>query len=106
MVSPVVYAGLVAGGSSSETVETFFSYGVIETNWEMGRDVWRTAGSRYGSYSRDRERKPADSGPRRILADFLIGAHALHMGGVLLTTDSRIFSAYFSEARIVAPGEV
>lgn len=103
-VSPAVYAELVAGGRSSETVERFFSDGSIEVDWEMGREVWHTAGSRYGSYARDRRQRFTHAGPRRILADFLVGAHALHMGGgVLLTTDSRIFGVYFSEVRIVAP---
>ena len=102
--SPAVYAELVAGGRSPETLDKFFLDGGIEVGWEMGREVWHTAGSRYGSYARDRRRQPAGSGPRRILADFLIGAHALHMGGgVLLTTDSRIFGIYFPEVRIVAP---
>ena len=69
----------------------------------MGREVWHTAGSRYGSYALDRRRRSSAPGPRRILADFLIGAHALHMGGgVLLTTDSRIFGVYFLETRLVA----
>lgn len=105
-VSPVVYAELVAGGRSPETVETFFSAQGIEVDWEMGKDVWHTAGTRYGFYARDRKRLSADTGPRRILADFLVGAHASQMGGgVLLTTDSGIFGAYFSEVRLVAPEE-
>ncbi len=103
-VSPVVYAELVADGRSPETVERFFSDGSIEVNWGMGREVWHTAGTRYGSYARDLRRQSPDLGPRRILADFLVGAHALHMGGgVVVTTDPRVFGVYFSEVRIVAP---
>jgi predicted nucleic acid-binding protein len=61
-------------------------------------------GSRYGSYARDRKRLDDDAGPRRIPADFLIGAHALHVGGrTLLTTDTRIFANRFPELRIIAP---
>ncbi|MBA3472170.1 MAG: type II toxin-antitoxin system VapC family toxin [Rubrobacter sp.] len=105
-VSPAVYAELVAGERSPEMVEAFFSEKGIEVDWEIGREVWRTAGSRYGSYARDRKRRD-DARPRRILADFLVGAHALHLGGrTLLTTDTRIFANRFPELRIVAPEEL
>lgn len=103
-VSPAVYAELVAGERSPEAVEVFFSEKGIEVDWEISREVWRTAGSRYGSYARDRKRRDDGAGPRRILADFLVGAHALHLGGrTLLTTDTRIFANRFPELRIVAP---
>lgn len=103
-VSPAVYAELVAGGRSAEAVREFFSAKDIEVDWDLGEEVWRTAGSRYGSYARDRRRRPDDSGPRRILADFLVGAHALHLGGgALLTADERIFASYFPELRLIAP---
>jgi predicted nucleic acid-binding protein len=84
-------------------VEAFFSEKGIEIDWEIGMEVRRTAGSRYGSYARDRKRRDV-AGPRRILADFLVGAHALHLGGrILLTTDTRIFADRVPELRIVAP---
>lgn len=102
-VSPAVYAELV-DGRQPEMVETFFSEKGIGVSWEIGRDVWRAAGIRYGAYAHDRRRQGAAPGPRRILADFLVGAHALHLGGkTLLTTDTRIFANYFPELRIVAP---
>lgn len=102
-VSPAVYAELVAG-RQPEIVETFFSEKGIEVSWEIGKGVWRTAGTRYGAYASDRRQQGADPGPRRILADFLVGAHALHLGGkTLLTTDTRVFATYFPELRLVAP---
>lgn len=108
-VSPAVYAELVAGGCSPAQVETFLSDKGIEVDWNLGQDVWRMADSRYGSYARDRrsrKRRAGDPGPRRILADFLVGAHALLLGGrILLTTDTRIFSNYFPELRLLAPGD-
>jgi predicted nucleic acid-binding protein len=106
VVSPAVYAELVAGRRSPEMLEGFLSDKGIEVSWELGKEVWRTAGSRYGSYARDRKRegRVPDPGPRRILADFLVGAHALHLGGeALLTTDTGLFATYFPELRILAP---
>lgn len=104
VVSPVVYAELVAG-RSPEAVGDFFSEKDIEVDWRLGREVWRTAGSRYGAYAGVRRRQRGDVGPRRILADFLIGAHALHLAHGFLTSDTRIYGTYFPELRLVSPEE-
>lgn len=107
VISPAVYAELVAGREAGG-IETFLSDKSIEVSWELGKDVWCTAGSRYGAYARSRKRqgdgRNAVPGPRRILADFLIGAHALYLGDkTLLTTDTKIFTNYFPELRVIAP---
>jgi predicted nucleic acid-binding protein len=109
-VVPVVYAELVAGGRPPVRVETFFSEKGIEVDWEIGEQEWRAAGSRYGSYARDRSDRSdrrcqsGDPGPRRILADFLVGAHALYLGGLtLLSTAKEIFTSYLPELRSIAP---
>lgn len=102
MVSAAVYAELAAGRSHA-IVDDFFSAKGIEVDWHHAAEVWREAGTRYGEYARDRRRQGGDPGPRRILADFLIGAHALHMTGALLTSDTRIFASYFPELRIISP---
>lgn len=101
-VSPAVYAELVAG-RTMEAVDDFFFDKGVEVDWEMDRELWRTAGSRHGAYARDRRRRRGGSAPRRILADFLIGAHALHLTRALLTADTRIYSTYFPELEIVVP---
>jgi predicted nucleic acid-binding protein len=103
-VSPAVYAELAAG-RSHDVVDEFFSAKGIEVDWQLGARVWREAGTRYGRYARDRRRQRGDAGPRRILADFLIGAHALQAADALLTSDLRIFASYFPELRIVSPAD-
>jgi predicted nucleic acid-binding protein len=105
VVSPAVFAELVAGNRSPEEVARFFEEKNIAVHWDLNEEVWREAGLRYAAYARDR-RKRSGAGPRRILADFLIGAHALLMaGGNLLTSDTRIFASYFPELRISSPAE-
>lgn len=103
-VSPVVYAELAAGRDYA-AVDGFFSAKEIGVDWDQGMEVWREAGIRYGRYARDRRRQRGDTGPRRILADFLIGAHALHKADALLTSDTKIFASYFPELRVISPTE-
>ncbi|QYJ15188.1 hypothetical protein Rxycam_01003 [Rubrobacter xylanophilus DSM 9941] len=101
-VSPPVYAELAAG-RSHEDVDEFFSAKSIEVDWHLEAEIWREAGTRFGKYARDRRRQRRDAGPRRILADFLIGAHALHLADALLTSDTGIFATYFPDLRVISP---
>ena len=102
VVSPVVYAELVAG-RSSEAVGTFLHEKRIEVDWDPGREVWLTAGSRHEEYAHARRRRPGDSGPRRILADFVIGAHALHRTAALLTLDRGVYATAFPDLDLFTP---
>jgi hypothetical protein len=40
----------------------------------------------------------------RVVADFLVGAHALHQAEALLTRDRGFYRRYFKRLRIVEPG--
>jgi predicted nucleic acid-binding protein len=63
-------------------------------DWNLTEPVWRLAGRAFEQYVACRRRQ-RDSGPRRILADFLIGAHAIEEGFRLLTLDDRLYRAAF-----------
>ena len=95
VVSPAVYAELVAGWGP-EVVNCLLSDKGIDVDWNLGPEEWRMAGTCYGAYARDRRRQRGDRGPRRILVEFLIGAHALHLAHAPLTSDTRIYGTYFS----------
>src|SRR3984893_2389382 len=71
-----VFAELIAHLGRSEALP-FGSFGetVFGFYWELPEQIWRLAGRAFQSYA-ERRRKQRDAGARRILADFLIGAHA------------------------------
>jgi predicted nucleic acid-binding protein len=101
VICGVVYAELLgAPGRTEAFIDRFCEETGMAVEWELGEKVWRVAGTTFQSYSA-RRRKQKDAGPRRILADFLIGAHALVSGYKLLTLDGRMYEAAFPRLGIV-----
>ncbi len=95
VVAAPVFAELIAAPSRSEGfVSSFLEDTGIAIDWDLGEPVWRSAGRAFQSYA-ERRRKQRDSGARRILADFLIGAHALTRTYRLLTLDEGLYRAAF-----------
>jgi len=99
-VAAPVFAELVAGpGRTEDFVNGFFEDTGLAIDWELGEEVWRSAGRAFRSYA-ERRRKHRDPGARRILADFLIGAHAAAHDYRLLTLDERLYRAAFPSLKI------
>lgn len=95
-----VFAELIAAPGRSEAfVASFFADTGILIQWELGERVWRCAGRAFRGYA-ERRRKQQDPGTRRILADFVIGAHADLNGFRLLTLDDRLYRAAFPKLAI------
>jgi len=95
VVAAPVFAELIAAlGRNESFVTSFLEDTAIAIDWELGESVWRSAGRAFQSYA-ERRRKQRDSGARRILADFLIGAHADFNGYRLLTLDERLYRVAF-----------
>lgn len=99
VISAPVFAELMAGRSES-FLNSFFLHTSVAVEWELPEAVWRRAGQAFHDYA-ERRKRQRDRGPRRILADFLIGAHASHRGYHLLTLDERIYKAAFPELAII-----
>ncbi|SRR6266545_2214897 len=100
-IAAPVFAELLACPGRDETfLDSFLSDTAITVDWDVEEPTWRIAGRAFQAYAA-RRRKQRDTGPRRILADFVIGAHALHKGYQLLTIDDRIYRAAFPHLRIV-----
>jgi predicted nucleic acid-binding protein len=97
-----VFAELLAAPSRTEAfLDSFCRETGISVDWELSESIWRAAGHAFQLYAA-RRRKRRDDGPRRILADFLIGAHALQNEFRLLTLDDRLYRAAFPRLAVVS----
>ena len=101
VIAAPVYAELLASPGRDEAfLDYFFRETGVAVDWNLDESVWRLAGRAFQSYALRRKRQPP-SGARRILADFVIGAHALRRGYALLTLDQEIYRACFPRLRLV-----
>jgi predicted nucleic acid-binding protein len=100
IVAAPVFAELIAApGRTEDFVGAFFENTGIPIDWDLGEAVWRSAGNAFRGYA-ERRRKQRDFGARRILADFLIGAHAAEHNHQLLTLDVQLYRAAFPTLKI------
>ena len=100
VVPAPVFAELMAFPTRTEVfLDSFFRETGIEVDWRIEERVWRLAGRAFQRYVA--RRRANGSSPRRILADFLIGAYAAQTGHRLLTLDDRLYRAAFPELVIV-----
>lgn len=91
VVAAPVYSELLAFPRRTEAfLDLFLGETGIEVDWNLDESIWRMAGRAFQVYAARRTRH-RDSGPRRILADFLIGAHSLRRGYRLLTLDDHFY---------------
>lgn len=101
VISGTVYAELMAfPGRTEKFLEDFLGETTITVDWMMEKQIWKAAGRAFSEYAK-RRRKQKTGLPRRILADFLIGAHAYHRRYVLLTLDEGIYRAAFPKLKLL-----
>ena len=94
VAAPVFAELLAAPGRTEAFVDAFMDDTGVSVDWNLDEMVWRSAGRAF-QRNAERRRKQRDPGTRRILADFLIGAHADVRGFRLLTLDERIYRTAF-----------
>ena len=99
-ISGPVFSELIAAPGRHESfVSSFLEENGISIDWNLEEGIWRSAGRAFQSYAVRRHRQSAGR-PRRILADFLIGAHAHFRGYRLLSLDERLYRAAFPTLRL------
>lgn len=98
-----VYAELLAApGNTQSHLDAFLTRGQIEVDWDTTESIWQVSGRTYSAYARRRVRSGGGR-PRRILADFLIGAHAASLGATLVTLDDTHYRTSFPALPLVVP---
>jgi hypothetical protein len=101
VVCGVVFAEAMAHPKATESsVRRFLDDTGVEIAFEFEEAVWVVAGTRYARYAA-RRRRSSDISSRRLLADFIIGAHALVQADRLMTLDRGRYERDFPELKLV-----
>jgi predicted nucleic acid-binding protein len=104
VVCGAVYAELFAHPRLTAPLLTrFLADTGIEPEFDTSKQIWHEAGIRYARYA-SRRRKDGAGSPRRLLADFIIGAHALIRADRLITFNASDYKRDFPELKII-PGK-
>lgn len=101
VVSAPVYAELLAHPKASESfVNAFLTDTGIAVDFDLAQTAWLDAGRRFARYAK-RRRRTAHEGPKRLLADFIIGAHVLAQADRLMTLDAQRYERDFPELKLI-----
>ena len=102
----VAYAELLAHPRVAvDSLGEFLEETGIRTDFVFEEDIWREAGLRFAAYAERRRREAHPKAPRRMIADFLIGAHALIRADRLITLDRGRYARDLPELRLLDPPE-
>ena len=102
IVAAPVFAELTTiPGAGEAFIERFLKGIRVDIHWDLPEAVWREAALAFSQYAA-RRRKQKQTEPRRVLVDFVIGAHASQFADQLLSFDKRIYAAAFPELEIVS----
>lgn len=101
VIGAPVYAELIAHPRATEAfVSNFISDTGIVLDFELDQQVWLEAGRRFARYAK-RRRRSTPEGPKRLLADFIIGSHALAKADRLMTLDPKRYERDFPELKLI-----
>jgi predicted nucleic acid-binding protein len=102
-ISAPVWSELRAFPSRDEAMlDEFLSLKEVQVDWVLGEAVWRLAGKSFQEFNLLRRRNDALEAPRRMLTDFVIGAHAVVNGYTLATLDQRHYRAAFPRLPLIS----
>ncbi len=102
VISGAVYAELLAHPKVTESdVNNFLKDTGIDVDFEFGEPGWLETGRRFALYAK-RRRRTSREAPKRLLADFIIGSHALTQADRLLTLDPARYARDFTDLTLIA----
>jgi predicted nucleic acid-binding protein len=92
-----VYSELIAQpGMTAAFLDDLLLKTGIDIEFDLGKQIWESAGRAYQSYAR-RKTRSGGGKARRILADFIIGAHAYARADRLVTFDPGGYNSDFPQ---------
>jgi predicted nucleic acid-binding protein len=98
----VVVAEVVTGlGNGSAVIDALEELGIEFLALELRSAV--RAGEMQRRYAERRRASPLRNEPPRVVADFMIGAHALLQCQGLITRDAGFFRDYFKGLKVIVP---
>ena len=101
VISAPVYVELMAHPKATQHfVDQFLEATRVEVDFSLDEPVWRETAQRFAAYAR-RRRKSAGGEAKRLLVDFLIGAHALLHADRLLTLDPHRYAQDFPKLKLI-----
>jgi len=81
-------------------MDGFLTQTSISVDAACDAQLWRETGRRFARYIA-RRRAQQEAGPRRLLADFQIGSHALLRADRLMTLDESRYRLDFPELKLI-----
>lgn len=100
VISGPVFVELSAvPGINFERTEKALKESSITVDFDLGEDVWRFAAGRFSAYAI--RRRSSGGSPKRLLVDFVIGAHALLKADRLMTRDANRYAQDFPNLRLI-----
>ena len=90
-----VYIELLAYPRATRTfLEQFLATTRVVTDFSLDEAVWQESGAAYAAYAQ-RRRQSKDGPSKRLLVDFIVGAHASLKADRLLTLDAARYRTAF-----------
>jgi len=101
MCAPVYVELLAYPRATRSLVDQFLANTGIVADFLLEEAVWQEAGAAYAAYA-ERRRRQKEGAPKRLLVDFIVGAHAMLKADRLLTLDEARYQAAFPKL-VTAP---
>jgi hypothetical protein len=96
-----VYVELMAyPNATREYLDRFLARTRVEVDFVIDEPVWREAAERFANYAH-RRRKSGGGEAKRLMVDFIIGAHASLQADRLCTLDPHHFTKDFPKLRLI-----